>query len=601
MPNLISRLRAVRPLYWLGWTSLLFFPPYCCLILEYYNTGQLDILLDFWRNHPAPSLFGLLVCFVLFTLLLLLLGRAAPACALMGGVSILAGFINYTKTALNGDPFFPKDVLMAGEAGSLLSYLSGGLPKWMPQAILLLAVWCIGLAVLRLRLPIRRKERLFFAASAISLCAVFCSGQARMTAMLEHFGIYPEQTVLQLFNYKENGFIGAFVLNLNTMGLQQPKGYSREFVERLLSGYKETESSVGNFDVILVLSESFCDLREMPGLTFSENPLPRYDELLHHGNCYSGTMYTNAIGGGTVRPEFEILTGLSTEALPSGATPYEYVNRPLESYVSNYQNAGYRTVAMHPNTATFYARNTAYPNLGFDLFYSFDELYEMGELTYKRGYTTDQYLETCIEQVLDQSEEPTLLFAITMQNHQPYAPMPQEEIGLSVSSGRLSRENLDAVTTYVQGLQDADQMLGALADYIDMRDRPTVLIFFGDHKPTLGANLAAYDESGFFPAFNNFYPEARKKMYSTPFLIYANRPLNPGIFTENTGNSLSTYYLMDAVALCTGFQRTPYMNLLLNCYDTVPYYNTRLAMEETPEVEKFVRAVHSGTYERLHR
>ena len=53
--------------------------------------------------------------------------------------------------------------------------------------------------------------------------------------------------------------------------------------------------------------------------------------------------------------------------LPDGATPYEYVDGPLEGYVSNYKDAGYRAVALHPYEPSFYARNSAYPHLGFDL------------------------------------------------------------------------------------------------------------------------------------------------------------------------------------------------------------------------------------------
>ncbi len=150
----------------------------------------------------------------------------------------------------------------------------------------------------------------------------------------------------------------------------------------------------------------------------------------------------------------------------------------------------------------------------------------MGELTYKRGYTTDESFEALIEQELDRSEQPTFLFAITMQNHQPFSALPEEEITLNVSSDCLSQENLDAVTTYTQGLRDADRMLGRLADYVDSCERPTLLIFFGDHKPTLGANWSAYDQCGYFSAADNYNLESRKKMYSTPFLFYANRPLN---------------------------------------------------------------------------
>jgi len=125
--------------------------------------------------------------------------------------------------------------------------------------------------------------------------------------------------------------------------------------------------------------------------------------------------------------------------------------------------------------------------------------------------------------------------------------------------------------------------------------------YFGElhHKPTLGANWSAYDQCGYFSAADNYNLESRKKMYSTPFLFYANRPLNPGLFPRNAGNELSSYYLLDAAALCTGFQRTPYMELLLDCCAVSPIYNQRLVMEMTPELRESIRAIHCITYDRL--
>ena len=204
-----------------------------------------------------------------------------------------------------------------------------------------------------------------------------------------------------------------------------------------------------------------------------------------------------------------------------------------------------------------------------------------------------------MEQLLDGSDGPMFLFAITMENHQPFAPLPEEEIQIQVSSGLLSQSSLDTVTTYVQGLYDADQMLGRLAEYIDSRERPTLLVFFGDHKPTLGDNYAAYAESGLFPADLNYEFQYRKKMYSTPFLICANRELDPGLFSGNRDNELSPCYLLDAASLSTGFQMTPYMQLLAELHGSVPFYNQRLTMPITPEVQASVQARQWATYHRL--
>jgi phosphoglycerol transferase MdoB-like AlkP superfamily enzyme len=55
---------------------------------------------------------------------------------------------------------------------------------------------------------------------------------------------------------------------------------------------------------------------------------------------------------------------------------------------------------------------------------------------------------------------------------------------------------LDAVTTYTQGLADNDRMLGGLREYIDGRERPTAMLFFGDHLPSFG--VETYSQCGMF-------------------------------------------------------------------------------------------------------
>lgn len=594
----IETLRSKTLCQILGWMSLLAFPLFCWSVLEYYNFGDLARLLDFARSRTGPALFGLLAVELAFALALLVFRRGAVACGVLGGISLLVGCINYMKLALNGDHFFPKDIVMVNQAGSLLSFLSGGLPKWMGLALGVLVFWCAGLAVLGTALPRGGALRPFCAASLAALCIVFCADSQRTLELLNRFEIVIEDTRLQSLNYTRNGFLGAFALNLQSMNVKPPAGYSQETMEALLEGYEGTASTRELFDVILVLSESFSDIREIPGLSFSPDPLTNYDALRVRDNCCSGMLYTNAFAGGTVRPEFEILTGLDSELLPDGSIPYEYITRPLTGFVSNYKDAGYRTAALHPYFRDFYDRARAYPLLAFDAFYGLEDFDKLGGLEFKRGYASDQSLEVILEGMMEEAEEPLFLFAVTMEGHQPYDPVPAEEQTVTVTSS-LTQEATQTVTTYTQCLYDADQMLGRLADYVDRRERPTVLIFFGDHRPALLAYYEAQDEEGLFLDMVSDQHENMLVKYSTPFLIYANRPLTSGLLQPGTDNELSAYYLLTAVAQCTGFQTTPYMERLASLCSAAPVYNSRLNMPMTPELEESIRVRQLVTYDRL--
>ena len=602
MPKLISSLRALLPLRISAWLSLPFFPLACLFLMDYMNFGgHASYVLQFVRNFPGAVTFELVVVTLLGAVLLLLCRRAAIACGVLGAVSLICSYVNFTKVALNGDHFVPQDILMLSNAGNLSSFISGSLPSpfWLGCAVLVL--WVVFLAVMGTALPLNRFIRLP-AALALVLCAWLpCSNIDKADVLLSRFGMSVFDSALQSSNYNANGFVGAFTVNLLSLNVQEPDGYSQQNIEAFLTDYETTPSAEPSepFDVIVILSESFFDARILDGVTFSQNPLPNYDRLLKSNRCFSGSLYTTAIGGGTVRPEFGVLTGLTCDYIPSVPTPYRYISQPISTYVSNYRDAGYETIAMHPYNKKFYSRDSAYGNIGFNQFYGQSEMTEMVYSEYKRGYVTDESTLHAIQKCMDEAADPTFLFAITMQNHQPYDGIDSSLIQVEVSSDRLSQPALTALTTYTQGLYDADQMLGDLAEWIDHRERPTVLVFFGDHMPTLGSNYLAYNESGLFNSWDGMTQEELMTMYATPFLIYSNRKLDRGLFDQNTGNIISDYNLLNAVAVSTGFGRTPYMNLLLDFHAVTPIYNVRLGMDVTDTIAPFARAMEHITYDRV--
>lgn len=592
-----------------GWLTLPLFPLFCLFVLDFFNFyaygkpgGRMDSLTKFWQTRGPAVLFEVLVMLTLMLLLLLLCRKAWIAGAILGAVSLIFAFVNFMKFSLNGDNFMPQDFLMLQNGGELLSFVSGPIPVWFFAALAAIVLYVAAAAILDVELPFSWKLRLPFAALVVFLVSVPFGTPEKAEPILNNtFTLFYEDTALQSSNYYANGFVGAFTLNIFCLQETPPEDYSKETVNEIMDQYHSTGTTGELFDVIVVLNESFVDVRKLPGVTFSENPLSHYDELLTRDNCYGGSMGTTALGGGTVRPEFEILTGLSTDYLHSGTSPWEKVTSPLSSYVSNYKDAGYRTIALHPYLKNFYARDRAYGYVGFDDFYGEEDLKENPDLTleYKRGYVSDHTTFEAMTHYLDVSEDPTFLFTITMQNHQPFNPISPEEVTVSVSSDRLTPEALSSLVTYTQGVYDADKMLGELADYIDSRERPTILFFFGDHYPTLGANSAVYNQTGLVDTSDGLDTAERAILYTTPFVIYSNRDIQIPIFDSHTDNRISSFNVLNAIALATGFQRTAYMDLLLDFYEAEPVYNVRLLLPSTPELDRFTRYMHLITYDRV--
>lgn len=585
-----------------GWLSVPFFPILCLFLMDILNFGgTLEGLQNHMTAFPGSVWFELVVVFFLFTLLLLLCRKVWVSAGILGLLSLICSYVNYTKIALNGDPFIPQDIIMTSNAGNLVSFISGRVPAWFFICLVVIVAWVFLLALVNISLPLKWFIRL--PAGLVLLAAVWlpCSNIDTADVLLNRFGLSVFDSALQSSNYQANGFVGGFTVNLLSMGVQEPEGYSEQLMSDMLAGYQAVpaDPDAEQFDVVVVLSESFFDARILDGVTFSKNPLSNYDRLIKSPRCYSGDLVTTAIGGGTIRPEFGVITGMTVDYVPSVPTPYRYITQPISTYVSNYRQAGYDTIAMHPYNKQFYSRDGAYGHIGFDSFWGQDEITNTIYAEYKRGYVTDESTLRAIRHYMDSADKPTFLFAITMQNHQPFAGIDPSLIQIEVTSDKLSEPALTALTTYTQGLYDADKMLGDLARWVDSRERPTVLVFFGDHMPTLGDNYLAYHESGLFYTRDGLTGEELRTMYSTPFVIYSNRKLDGGLLPQRTGNAISDYNLLNSVAISTGMARTPYMELLREFYETAPIYNVRLGLERTDAILPYATAMEYITYDRV--
>lgn len=586
----------------LGWVASGLFAVFIWLLLEMYNYRSPTLLLSFIRQRPMAVVLGLGLTAGLYGTLLLAVRKSWIAALILGTVYQISGIVNYIKLDLNGDPFVPMDFTMTGKMGELLSFVTVRMPWWAYALPVLMAVYILALWLWQRELPGGVRSIWYRVAGCLVVPALVVTllSPAKAEENFAAFGMNFMDTSLQTSNYSANGFVGGFLLNIATMNVAEPEGYTADAVTSILADYTETKGE-HDPDVIVFLCESYWDVRKLEGTTFSTDPLYFYDELCARENAYSGTLYTTALGGGTVRPEFDILTGLTTDYLPSGASPYLYAKGKVPSYVSAFKDRGYTTLALHPYDKTFYNRSQAYPYLGFDAFYAQEELTAMlGEehVAYERGYfSDDSFADAIIQQLEDHAAEPTFLFALSMENHQTYYPLDQSEYDITVESSTMEGELLQTVNTYAQGVYHSTQALEKLVNYIDSRDKETILVFFGDHLPTLGGSYAAYAASGLFDG-TGWDTETRKKMYGTPFVVYGNYDLQDGVFQKES-NEISSYYLLSAAAVSAGADRTPYMNWLLDQHAKVPYYNVRMSMEETEAVAALKNAHRLLTYDRL--
>ncbi len=605
--------RALRALLWL---ISLAFPAACYLATEYIHFAAIgpDRLERFLQNRTSVAIGMLIVCYLLWVCLLLLFKKPSAANAVLLCFFGAAAVASHYKHALTGDFLYPWDLSQAGNIGELVGFLSGGIPMLVVAAALGALVLACLPSLTNETLALRWWVRVPIALALIILMTVTVRVPALGKDFLERHGMSSANAALQDSNYTDNGLVGAFTVNLLSMNVQKPAGYSKEAVEEILSPYQPIGASddFASPDIIVILSESFWDPKLLPGSSFTDaegnpaDPIANFTEISSRPGAVSGMMANTALGGGTVRPEFEVLTGLSTDYLPSGSVPYQYLHRPTESFASLYKSMGYNTYAVHPYLPAFYSRVSGYPQIGLDNLSFEEEIYAYSassdwQWDLRGKHISDHSFVEYIEHTLDENQGSAFVLGISMEAHQPYeTKFKEEDLKVFAENGALDESTLLSFRNFTMAMYDADQALGQLVDYIDNREKETVLVYFGDHLPTLGTNYAAYVQSGMIADAERTGEQDRYVTQRTPFLIYANFPLKDSeLLTPGTGNEIASYNLLNAANQMIGAPRTRYMQWLADFGKQYQSYNVRMKLKMTDALQQFVDAHRMITYDRI--
>lgn len=335
--------------------------------------------------------------------------------------------------------------------------------------------------------------------------------------------------------------------------VKEPEGYS---VEELQQVSDEIESgntgSTEKPNIIAIMDETFSDLTWISDFPVSDEIVPFYNSLTE--NTIKGKLLVPVLGGGTGKTEFEFLTGTSMRMFNS--TPYVVLGKKLDSsMVEPLESQGYKTTAIHPFIPTNYNREVAYEAMGFDQFLSFEDF--KGERMV-RDFISDEACFDRIEEMIEDEEDPLFTFCVTMQNHSPYTKEYENSIELL--------EYTDSqVEQYMSLVHESDRALQKLIEDLEKSEEPTVVVFFGDHLPTLSEDFCQYvfgktDEEMTFEENQNYY--------LTPFLIWANYDI------EEQQDVLTSSNYLGAMTLETaGVELTKYQQYLLDLREKVPAFS----------------------------
>ena len=331
------------------------------------------------------------------------------------------------------------------------------------------------------------------------------------------------------FAYEDYGFPYCFAASLFNTGINQPSGYSEETMAEISNNGELTTSTTSLKsdempNIIFVQLESYFDPTEVEWLRFSEDPIPNLREL--YKNYSNGYFKVPSVGAGTANTEFEVLTGMNMRFFGPGEYPYKtYVKtNVLESAATALTSLGYGAEALHNNGGNFYSRAKVYNDMGFD-HYTSKEFMNILKTTPK-GWATDDILVPNIMESMDTTEGQDFVFTVSVQGHGDYPTEPTLENPEIKVTGVEDEGKRNAWEYYVNEVHEMDKFVGELIEAVENRNEPSVVVFYGDHLPTLG--LEAKDLKG-------------KYLYNTNYVIWDN------IGLQKKDGNIAAYQIMAEV------------------------------------------------------
>lgn len=462
-----------------------------------------------WWNTPlrifCNALPGLLLAFALFAWT----RRAGWSFVLAFGVQALAYGVNALKVQNLAAPLMPADFRMLGQlrhgGGELLS---GYLPHIALLIVVLLA--CIAALALWFRFEpalLRKRPRRWRAAASVVLFAALVTLIAGVPFWrgLYSANLLGMQPWSPMATRQHDGLIGSLLLFHLQYGSAHEKpdtAAALQLMARFEPRIEALQQSTAGMDsaqkpdIVVILSESFFDPTTLNGYGKNVDFMPNLRRLAQHGT--SGWMHSPTFGGGTIRTEFEVLTGLPLRYFPNIMFPYLQLHQKvIPGIVRLLKSQGYQTLAVHGGDPNFWNRVTAFKALGFDKFISEGD-FPPNDAVHDGKYMSDKSFTDELLRQLPDSRPPRFVLGISIEAHGPYDQSYGIDAAIRdaipVPADVTDRQAKRELQNYIYHIRHADQQLGRLANTLAQRKRPTLIVFFGDHLPAI---VPAFQQAGF--------------------------------------------------------------------------------------------------------
>ncbi|MEE9321288.1 MAG: LTA synthase family protein [Granulosicoccus sp.] len=269
-------------------------------------------------------------------------------------------------------------------------------------------------------------------------------------------------------------------------------------------------TQIARRNVHLILLETFFDPMTLGAEWVPEDPFPPEFRKLW-ASTDNSEMLSPVFGGYTANAEFEVLCGFP---VTENAVFFEgWLRRDVPCLPAVLAEAGFHTVASHPNVAGFWNRTHAYKLTGFKDYLSksrYDTSDSVGTFLLDHSY-----YEQTFDLLGKLAEGPVFNYMVTYHGHLPYPT--NENYPDMIKAGRDDEALLHG---YLNQLWYKSRDLMTMLEQLRSDDPDALIVLFGDHLPFLGPNYGVYDEVLGLPKDRDeFTGEMLEFLVSTPLIV----------------------------------------------------------------------------------
>lgn len=507
--------------------------------------------------------FNFFICAILLLAGYCLTGRFRFSIVFSLTVITIYAIVGFYVLTFRGEALLPMDILASATA---LSVADGFSFQFTGIIFLILLQYIAALSwasktVSKARTP---KKQLQIRLSVTLLCT--------FGVLLFVNGSPEEDLVSWNFSRFLNGYPFEIAAQTKLLNIKAPTGYDPSAVANIVNNDGQSQliaTTSDNFafeiensntssqlpqnpNIIIVMNETFSDLRLYRDFETNIPVMPFIDELRKQENVISGFVEVNVFGGGTCDSEYSILTGNSTAFLPASARPYQlYMEENAPSIAANLRLQGYSTYAIHPGVRSAWNRDVAYEKLGFDQYFS-NEHFPQDNLVRDIYVGDDKTYEQIIHLYETKGDVPLFIHDVTIQNHCGYSEHSTNGLE-DVRLMGLDNAYPD-VEQYLSLLHRSDADFQKLIEYFENADEPTIILFFGDHQAQI--DTAFYEELMGKPK-SEWSAEEAALQYQVPYFIWANYDID-----ESSDDNTSIHSLSPKLLSQTGVNQSAYFNYL---------------------------------------